>query len=126
MIQLATLELPDGLLWSDEFAAHGVAQTLRYTLDGAPLVQYAPRVAGQPITLQSSADSGWVTRTQLDALAALAAVAGQIYPLHLHEVRVAVVFRHHDPPALTAEPLWPYGQPASTDYFYLTLKLMTV
>ena len=38
MIILDGIQLPAGLLWSDEFAASRVAQSVRRTLDGSVVV----------------------------------------------------------------------------------------
>ena len=69
MIILDGIQLPAGLLWSDEFAASRVAQSVRRTLDGSVVVFYGQLQAGLPITLESESDAGWFTRAQIEALA---------------------------------------------------------
>lgn len=73
MIILDGISLPVDLLWSDEWAASTVAQTVRRTLDGGLVVFYGELRAGLPITLESQPDAGWLTRTQVEAIALRAA-----------------------------------------------------
>lgn len=126
MIRLDTLVLPDGLVWQDEFAAQPVAQNVRRTLDGGMVVFYGELRAGQPITLASEPDAGWLTRAQVEALALLAASPGGVYPLTLRNRTFQVMFRHQEPPALEARPLVPRANPQPGDFHLATIKLMTV
>jgi hypothetical protein len=126
MILLDTLTLPCGLVWTDQYASQAVAQTIKRTLAGSLVVFHAGHTAGREITLESTQDSGWFTRTQVEALALLATGPGAIYVLEIHGETYSVMFRHHQPPALEARPLWPYDQPRATDFFLVTLKLITI
>ena len=126
MITLDGIELPTGLLWSDEFASTRVTQTVRRTLDGSVVVFYGEMRAGLPITLESESDAGWMTRSQVEALALRAASPGGVYTLMLRGQTLSVMFRHHDAPAFDARPLVPLANPQPGDFYLATLKLMTV
>lgn len=126
MITLDGIELPTGLLWSDEFASTRVTQTVRRTLDGSVVVFYGEMRAGLPITLESEPDAGWMTRSQVEALALRAASPGGVYTLTLRNQTLSVMFRHHDAPAFDARPLVPLANPQPGDFYLATLKLMTV
>lgn len=126
MIRLDSLRLPDGLVWSDEFASNSVSQTVRRTLDGSLVVFYGRMRAGLPITLASEPDSGWLTRTQVEALKLLADSPGGVYALDLRGRTFAVMFRHQEPPAFEAQPLVALAYPQPGDFYLATLKLMTV
>jgi hypothetical protein len=126
MITLDGITLPAGLLWSDEFAVAHVAQTVRRTLDGSVVVFYGELRAGLPITLESEPDAGWLTRTQIEALALRAASPGGVYPLVLRGQTWTVMFRHQDAPAFEAKPLLSVANPQAGDFYIATLKLMTV
>ncbi|MFZ5536727.1 MAG: hypothetical protein ACOZAP_04520 [Pseudomonadota bacterium] len=121
MIQLETTTLPPGLIWRDRHAAQAVGQSVRRTLDGGLAVFYQARVGGLSITLESEPDQGWLTRTQVEAVKALADAPGAIYTLALDGQTLRVMFRHHEPPAFDAQPLYP-----GADWFTASLKLMTV
>lgn len=126
MIVFDGIQLPPGLLWSDEFAAQPVAQTVRRTLDGSVVVFYGQLQAGLPITLESESDAGWLTRAQVEAIALRAASPGGVYSLTLRGQTFQVMFRHHEPPAFEARPLINRADPQPGDFYLATLKLMTV
>ena len=126
MIILDGISLPVDLLWSDEWAASTVAQTVRRTLDGGLVVFYGELRAGLPITLESQPDAGWLTRTQVESIALRAASPGGLYTLNLRGQTWQVMFRHHDAPAFEANPLVPLANPQPGDFYLATLKLMTV
>lgn len=126
MIILDGISLPVDLLWSDEWAASTVAQTVRRTLDGGLVVFYGELRAGLPITLESQPDAGWLTRTQVEAIALRAASPGGLYTLNLRGQTWQVMFRHQDAPAFEARPLVSVANPQAGDFYLATLKLMTV
>lgn len=126
MITLDGITLPAGLLWSDEFAMPRVAQNMRRTLDGSMVVFYGEMRDGLPITLESEVDSGWFTRTQIEAIALRAASPGGVYALTLRNQTWSVMFRHQDAPAFEAKPLVSKTNPQPGDFYLATLKLMTV
>lgn len=125
-MKLDSIQLPDNLQWTDEYDVASVLQSARRTLDGT-LVTFSRRVVGgRPITLESTADMGWVPRATVDALRALAQVPGATYPLELRGQGFMVMFRHQDGAALSATPLLPYAQPNPGDYYLVTLRLITL
>ena len=126
MITLDGIQLPVDLLWSDEWAASSVAQTVRRTLDGGLVVFYSELRAGWPITLESQPDAGWLTRAQVEAVALRAASPGGLYTLTLRGHTWQVMFRHHTAPAFEARPLVSVANPQAGDFYLATLKLMTV
>ena len=126
MIRLNNVVLPDGLVWTDEFAAQSVAQTVRRTLDGSVVVFYGQHSGGLPITLESEPDAGWLTRAQVEALSLLANSPGGTFTLELRGQVFQILFRHHEPPAFEAKPLVALANPQPGDFYLATLKLMTV
>lgn len=126
MITLDGINLPAGLLWPDEFSAARVAQSVRRTLDGSVVVFYGEMRAGLPITLESEPDAGWLTRTQVEAIALRAVSPGGVYTLVLRGQSWQVMFRHQDAPAFVANALVPMANPQPGDFYLATLKLMTV
>lgn len=126
MILLDGIRLPADLMWTDEWAASMVAQTVRRALDGSLVVFYGPLADGVPITLESQPDAGWLTLAQVEAIGLRAMSPGGIYPLTLRGRTRAVMFRHQDPPAFEARPLVPLATPKESDFYLATLRLMTV
>ena len=126
IITLGGLSLSPDLVWSDQFGYSPVDQTVRTALDGRAVIFYATNVTGRPITLQSTTDTGWIDYQTVQALEALAAVAGQEYTLVIGDQSFQVMFRHNEPPAFKAEPLIPRINPDPTDEFLATIKLITM
>lgn len=69
---LAGLQIPRGMVWSDEFRWSRVEKSLEYSVTGAALIDAGVRLAGRPITLQGEVEAGWIKRGALTALQALA------------------------------------------------------
>lgn len=129
-ITLDSFALPDGLVWTDEFAWSPRVQKTDYSLTGALIVQEAVKQAGRPITLTGGKNFAWLTRTEVIALRALLD-AGTTMTLTLHDNRTFSVIAAGDSP-LAASPLpvvldsGPANPNGSTRYVLETLKLMTV
>ncbi|WP_240531383.1 hypothetical protein [Variovorax boronicumulans] len=123
---LAGLQIPRGMVWSDEFGWSRVEKSLEYSLTGAALIDAGVRLAGRPITLQGEVDAGWIKRGVLTALHALAeADAISVHALVLADGRTFTV---QFAPGLAVE-----GKPLArpelpvADYPYVaTLRLITV
>lgn len=120
MNTLEAVPLPD-LEWTDEFAWTPVRQQQQITLTGALVVEEAAVQAGRPITLTGD----WASRAVVKALYALATVAGATYTLTLGDEQYTVMFRRNDG-ALSAEPVTALVDPDDSDFYQLTLRLMSV
>lgn len=121
---LATLTLPDDLIWTDEWDWTAVAQETAYSLGGALMVQEGLRLAGRIITLEGGPEHAWATRAQVEALRALAEQPNLPRTLTLADGRVFTVrFRR---PSMRAVPILPYAVPASGDRYELSIFLMEV
>lgn len=124
-ITLASITLPAGLRWIDEFDADAVQQSVRRRLDGGLTIYPRGNVAGRPITLEATEDQ-WLTRAMAESLASLALAPGQTMPLAIRGATYSVLFRHQDPPALDLRPLVDYADPAADDPIVGRVKLMTI
>jgi hypothetical protein len=69
---LGALQIPRGMVWSDEFGWSRVEKSLEYSVTGAALIDAGVRLAGRPITLQGEVEAGWIKRGALTALQSLA------------------------------------------------------
>ncbi len=119
------LTLPDDLEWSDEYAWLPVEQSIDYSVTGALIVDVGTKQAGRLITLRGDDKTAWLTRTEVDALRAWAAVPGQGLTLTLADARVfEVAFRHHDAPALDATPVLFTAPMSAGDWYFVTLKFL--
>ena len=124
MIKIDTLELPPEIIWIDKQKWSGVYQGSVVTLGGKTVVQAIAAVNGRPITLNATANQGWLTLAQVDALKALAAVPGAVYSFEYNGFVDNVVFNHGSSQALDLEPLVQGGEPS--DYHFGTIRLLTI
>lgn len=100
-----TLALSDRLDWTDEFDWHPVEQATSYSTTGALLIDVATRQAGRPITLQGTDTQAWMTRAEMEQLAAWAAIPGAQMTLTLRSVAREVIFDHAQG-GFSAQPVW--------------------
>lgn len=70
---LGDIQIPRGMVWSDEFDWSAREASSEFSVSGALLLDVAVRQAGQPITLTGDDDAGWIPRSTLIALHALCA-----------------------------------------------------
>lgn len=120
-----SLELPEDLLWTDEFSWSAVSQSTQRGIDGHLIVDAMERMGGRPITLMGDGDSAWITRADLLTLKAWAAIAGQEFDLDVRGQAWTVIFDHGD-----AEEARSMGMSPVVDYsdmedgdFYCSLVL---
>jgi len=110
------------LVWDGEFSSPSVAGTSERAIDGHLVVQSQALLGGQPLTLVGGVDSGWLARSTVIALKALAAVPGAVYTVTLADSRT---FQASFDPAAPPEfsPVSPRSAPASDSWYYGTIKM---
>lgn len=121
-ITLGGIELPDDLVWIDEFDWDPVAQATVRTLGGINVIEESALIAGRPITL--GAPGQWITRATLLLLRALAATPATTHVLDLHGTEHSVAFRRPTP--IKAKPVVEFASPQDTDFYEVQINLMTV
>ena len=130
---LGGVTLNPSIVWEDRFAFQSVAQTTTRTLAGN-LVTFAQGLSkGRPITLVANETRGWLTKSDVEAIQALADAVAATYSLQIDTEFFTVQFRHEDPPAFEARELrddllltdGTFGDP-TISYFEATIKLTEV
>ncbi|WP_367154643.1 hypothetical protein [Methylomonas sp. HYX-M1] len=124
-LALGAIELPDDLIWINEFAWTPMQQTKSYTLSGALIIESGKMLAGRPITLSGGDDYGWASRATVKALYA-ALDADDSLTLTLNDARSFEVRFDHNGPPIQARQIIDYNNPDDGDVYALTLKLFTV
>lgn len=119
MPSLGSVTLPEDPVWINEFEWTPVEQSSEYSLTGALILQLSVKQAGRSILL----DCHWLTRAQVQALVALADAPNAEYALVISQGTYPVVF---DRPPYDIRPLRVIADPASTDRYAVTLRLITV
>jgi len=94
-------ELPDRLLWTDEYAWSPVVTEARTGTNGMLLVHVGTRLAGRPISLDGQGGNAWITRAQCDQMDAWAALPGATFTLVLRGAARTVLLIEFQ-----AEPIW--------------------
>lgn len=125
MITLGGVIIPDSLIWTDRTKWSPVAQKVKVTLGGLSVVRASSLLNGRPITLEGTETQGWIPKDIAEELQALADTPMSVLVFNFHgEFVNSVMFRHHEPQALELTPL--VQGALNPDYFYGTIKLMTV
>ena len=123
---LGTIELPDDLLWIDEFDWNPVAQEIDRTLTGGLIIQEQSKLYGRPVTLSGENNSGWVTRATVNQVVTLSESANSTLSLTLPDSRVLSVIFDRANGSIMAQPLFYSSNPALDDYYSITIRLLTV
>lgn len=126
MTSLGGVTLNPSIVWQDRYDYTLVIQEVKHTLDGAPIVYSGVYTSGRPVTLVATAEQGWVEKTVADQIYAMSQQPGAIFSLVIGAETFSVVFRNHDPPAVSLQPLSPRAVPLSGDYFIGSIKLMVI
>jgi hypothetical protein len=125
LVTLGGIDLPDDIIWTDEFDFQPVAQSVTRTIAGNHVEFNQALVLGRPITLEASETQGWLTKTQVDALQTLAATPGATYTLDIGAQTFTVAFRH-DEDAFDPQPFLQRIDPDAGDFFSAIIRLRTV
>lgn len=112
--------------WEDEFTYESARQSHRRLLGGTLVMFNRPLIQGRPITLVAVEDQGWLTKSQIETLLAMAAQPGAVYTLEIEGQFFQVVFDHSEGPAVSATPLIPMTGAPPEHYYIGTIKLITV
>lgn len=112
-------------VWRDRNQSASVAQRVQRTLGGNAVVFVGALRGGLPITLEATADYGWLSKAQVDAALLRATVPDGQYLLVIDGVEYNVMFRHTDAPAVDMQPLNDVHD-AAADVYVGQLKFITV
>lgn len=122
---LGGVAVPRGMIWIDEHDWVPVEKSLEYSVTGALLIDAAVMQAGRPITLQGEESAGWIKRSTLQALQALASVPGTPYTLLLADGRSFEV-EFAPGKCIEAQPIGRPELPTSNNPYAATLRLIEV
>lgn len=127
---LETLDLPNDMLWEDEFSWSPVVRKTEYSLTGALIVEVAKKQAGRPITLRPpDQEMAWVERSVVQTLRSWqdqTALRMLLVLEYASDTRQFVVSFADGAEPMGASPVKGFPGHAGEDYFRLTLKLVEV
>ncbi|WP_276681181.1 hypothetical protein [Thalassolituus oleivorans] len=123
---LDAVALPPNLYWSNEFAFKPVSQSKQRGVTGRMIIQSAPLVYGQPITLTGA----WITRAELLVLQAMENAIDTVRTLTLNNGDTHSVLFDLDAGGLATTSEYPLTAPLcnpDADTLYkITINLITV
>jgi len=126
MISLDALQLPDGLLWANEFSDQKISQSISYSLGGRQFIQSQVLLINRHIILQGDTNNGWITRELLLQLYALTD-SNITHTLTLHDGRVFQVRWDYEATAIAADLIKLKHDPQNSDYYQnVVLKFIQV
>lgn len=102
---LGLVQIPRQMVWVDEFAWTPVEKTTGYSTTGALLVDVGERQAGRPITLQATDEHGWMARSLVQEVRALAADPEGVYTFTHADGREFLVMFAAGDDAVSAVPI---------------------
>jgi hypothetical protein len=120
-LMLDSITLPTDLIWIDEYAYSPVKQSINTAVNGGLIIEAAAALAGRPITLQGGDDYAWASKATLELLRLKQATPGLVMSLGLLGVTYSVIFAQ---PGITAKQVIDYSNPASEDWYAVTLKFI--
>jgi hypothetical protein len=114
-----SIDLPDDLYWSDEFAWCPVAQQQDRTLQGTLIVEESVMTAGRPITLEGADDMAWVTREKMLQLETLRNMSGTVFTLTMKDDRSFTVRFNNAGVSVDTRPLMTWKQTDNKDWYVI-------
>lgn len=120
------------LHWQDEYTEGSdlVGQEERVTITGALVIQASAQQAGRRMTLVGGNDArgywGAITRTEVEALRALAAVPGEVYDITLPDGREFEAMFRREGAAVEATPIQIRTPMQAADLYIPTIRLVLV
>lgn len=129
-IILSGITLSPSMQWRERYSYSPVAQSMKLTLGGVPVIFSGALERGRPITIESwqngAANYGALRRSVGDQVLVLSRTPGAIYVLEFNAIEYQVIFRHHEPPAVTITPIYPRTADDDDDYVRAEIRLMTI
>jgi hypothetical protein len=126
VITLGGLSLNPAMVWGDRYAVQSVAMTAKRTLGGKQHLMSQSLVGGRRITLTSGEEFGWLTKTQMEGVNAMASDPSGVYTLVFGTESFQVAFAHFEPPAAAFSALIPRVADEAGDWYIGQIKLVTL
>jgi len=124
-ITLDAINLPDDLLWVNEFNDSLIEQSIAFTVTGAQIVETGKKLKGRKIQLEGDIDYAWIERGLLKTLSAKVLDMLEM-TLILHDGRSFNVMFDNESNPITAEQIVDYNDPIDTDFYSLKINFIEV
>ena len=125
-VTLDTIDLSD-LILENEIGVVTIQSEAETSLGGTPIVWEQALIGASIDLISPNTNSGWVSRTDLLAIKALANVPNTTYTLVYESDTITVRFRNEDPPVVEHSPIIERPNQDGTDWHTnVRIKLMKV
>ncbi len=115
---IVVITLPDDIVWTDELAWSPVAQSVKFSVDGAAIAQESTKLSGRTVTLKSPPDAGWITRTTILAILAAATSRPTVTVSLSGYSNMTLKFRFDNGTCLEVSPAYIQALPPTGDHLY--------
>ena len=120
MASLGGVTLDNGCVWLNEFSYSSTQYKQSFTISGRQVLDISTMQTGRPVVI----DCRWITTATLQALQTL---PDSDLTLVLDDDRVlTVVLDKTKGSGISADPVIPYAEYETTDYWAVTVNLITV
>lgn len=99
-------ELPDRLIWEDEYQWSPVEKSIRTATNGAMHVHVGKRLAGRPYYLNGQVSKAWIYRPVCDLMQAWSDEPEGELSLFIRGSARTVIWDSSQGPAFQATPIW--------------------
>ncbi|MBF0422627.1 MAG: hypothetical protein HQL73_06515 [Magnetococcales bacterium] len=121
MKKLGSLILPESLQWADRYDWAPVVMETERSLTGTPVIWSQALSGGRPVTLVAEKSVTWLEQSMVESIQAMASQAGAVFTLTWNNDTFSVMFRHHEPPVISFQPVR-----INSGRFTGSIKLMTL
>lgn len=126
-MKLNSIELPEDMIWVNEFEFTPIEQNRSRSITGAQIIQEQQKFYGQPITLVAGPDYAWVRYLDIEGLIFLRNQIGlKMDFTHTDGRQFKVMFDHSSGRPVDPKRVSEYGPRDDDTMHSLTLRLITV
>lgn len=119
------ISLNTNMRWDERTNSQNTVSEVKYTLGGR-LIQRGGQKRNQDCTLIADQDAGWLKKSVVDQLIALATDFNGVYTLDVNGETHQVMFRHEESPVVEMQPITSRINPDADDYYIGKIKLRIV
>lgn len=125
-ITLGGIALNNSLQWTNRFDFVPVVDNVRRTLGGGQVIYSQLLTAGQPIILEATQGTGWLTKSMVDSIITLANSPNVNRALVFHSETYTVRFAYDDGTPVSFRSLLSKQVLTADDWMIGTINLYTV
>ena len=129
-VTLQTIDLPNDLLWEDEFNWAKVLSSSVYSVTGSLLLDYGTKLEGRPLTFSAiDKEMAWVTRATVQTLLQWSSIPARRFTLLLEyptDTRQFLVVFAASEDRVQSAPIRGFPGHEDSDWFSIRLKFIEV